>query len=301
MTTNHRDLYPSRLDQWAPMFERLDPVIHGSETDQQHGPLSGAQLDRFERDGFLNLPGFFSAEDMDAFTEEWRALEADPSLKRLPQVVCEPNGDELRSVFAIHRLSPGFDRLTREAKLLGIVRQLLGSDAYIHQSRINLKPAFNGKGFAWHSDFETWHAEDGMPRMRSISCSVALTENHEFNGPLMLVPGSHKFFIPTVGRTPDNYYRSSLREQDIGVPDNDSIRQLVDASGIVAPKGGAGSLTVFDCNALHASNDNLSPYPRSNLFFVYNSVNNQPLAPFCGQLPRPAFLAERDDFTGIGA
>lgn len=259
MTTNHRDLYPSRLDQWAPMFERLDPVIHGSEADCHNGPLSPAQLDRFERDGFINLPGFFAADDMRGFTDEFRELGADASIRQLPQVVREPDSDELRSIFAIHRLSPRFDALTRDATLLGIMRQLLGSDAYLHQSRINVKPAFTGKGFAWHSDFETWHAEDGLPRMRSISCSVALTENNEFNGPLMLVPGSHWFFVPTVGRTPENHYRWSLRKQDIGVPDSDSFRQLVDAGGIVAPKGGAGSVTVFDCNTLHASNDNLSP------------------------------------------
>lgn len=41
-----------------------------------------------------------------------------------------------------------------------------------------------------------------MPRMRSLSCSIVLTDNNEFNGPLMLIPGSQKYFIPCVGRTP---------------------------------------------------------------------------------------------------
>jgi hypothetical protein len=47
--------------------------------------------------------------------------------------------------------------------VVGPARQLLGSDVYVHQSRVNFKPGFNGQDFYWHSDFETWHAEDGMP------------------------------------------------------------------------------------------------------------------------------------------
>ncbi len=43
-------------------------------------------------------------------------------------------------------------------------------------------PGFTGSGFYWHSDFETWHAEDGMPSMRAVSCSIALTENFAYNG-----------------------------------------------------------------------------------------------------------------------
>lgn len=66
-----------------------------------------------------------------------------------------------------------------------------GGDVYIHQSRINDKFGFKGSGFNWHSDLETWHSEDGMPRMRALSASLMLTDNNEFNGPLMLIPGSH--------------------------------------------------------------------------------------------------------------
>ena len=70
---------------------------------------------------------------------------------------------------------------------------------------------------------------------------------------------------------------------------------LANQGGIQAPKGPPGSLLLFECNTLHASNKNLSPWPRSNLFFVYNSVDNVPGKPFCGHEPRPHFLANRDD------
>src|SRR3546814_19751740 len=73
--------------------------------------------------------------------------------------------------------------------------------SYIHQSRLNYKPGFKGKEFYWHSDFETWHVEDGMPRMRALSMSVLLAENTPHNGPLMLIPGSHQSFLTCVGET----------------------------------------------------------------------------------------------------
>lgn len=60
-----------------------------------------------------------------------------------------------------------------------------------------------------------------------------------------------------------------------------------------APKGPAGSLLLFECNTLHASNENMSPWPRSNLFFVYNSVDNQLEEPFAAPQRRPEFLGAR--------
>lgn len=61
------------------------------------------------------------------------------------------------------------------ARLLNVARQILGSEVYIHQFRANMKPGFLGKEFYWHSDFETWHVEDGMPSMRAPMCSWSTT------------------------------------------------------------------------------------------------------------------------------
>ena len=103
-----------------------------------------------------------------------------------------------------------------------------------------------------------------------------------------------------VGETPDNHYKKSLKSQEVGVPDDDSLTQLVNDFGITAPTGLAGSVTFFECNIMHGSNSNITPLPRSNVFVVYNSVHNTPVDPFCGLAPRPNFIAERIDFTPAG-
>ena len=299
METRTDDFYPTRLERPTKSFERQDPVVYSSGSDLSDGPLSETELAQYERDGFLVFDSFLDQATVRQFREDLRGYEDDESILRSEGTITEPGKQEIRSIFGIHELSDRFDRLTRDPRILGMVRQLLGSKAYIHQSRINFKPGFHGKGFDWHSDFETWHAEDGMPRMRAVSFSIALTDNTPFNGPLMLIPGSHKTFVPCVGRTPEDNYQSSLKKQELGVPNKRDLAAMADDYGIKAPTGPAGSLIIFECNTLHASNANMSPWPRSNLFFVYNSVENQLQAPFCGNKPRPDFLGNRNSTEAL--
>ena len=295
------DHYPSRLEVEASPYERLDPVLYTrpGNPDRDNGPLSEAQLREYEENGFLFFESFFDESDMNLFLEDLNGYGKDDDLKNREQVIIEPYADEVRSIFGIHQISERFDRLTRNPELLAIAKQILGSEVYIHQSRINDKPGFKGTGFNWHSDFETWHTEDGMPRMRCFSLSILLTENNEFNGPLMLIPGSHKWFIPTRGKTPQENWKESLKVQTIGVPEPDRLKSMTDNGGLVAPKGPPGSMIIFECNTLHASANNLSPWPRSNLFFVYNSVENRLEAPYCGNRPRPEFIATRESVAPL--
>lgn len=294
-----QDLFPTRLERKLGMMERIDPSLYGEAGAAGRGPLGEDELRRYDEDGFLFFEGFFQPEEMQGFLDDLRESESDEDLKLSEGTVLEPGKEEIRSIFGIHELSSRFDRLTRNPRLLDMVRQILDSDVYIHQSRINYKPGFRGKGFNWHSDFETWHSEDGMPRMRSLSCSIVLTDNVQSNGPLMLVPGSHRYFVPCIGRTPENNYKESLKSQDLGVPDEGSLRKLMEKGDIAVPTGPAGSLILFECNTLHGSNNNMSCWPRSNLFFVYNSVENILEEPFCGNRPRPNFLANRNNWSPL--
>jgi ectoine hydroxylase len=226
--------------------------------------------------------------------QELERIRNSEEVRQSELAVTEPLSGEIRSVFGVSTVSDLFERLARDERLVNIVRQLLGSEVYLYQSRVNFKPGFRGKEFYWHSDFETWHAEDGMPRMRAISCSIALTDNHEFNGPLMLIPGSHKYFVQCAGETPEDHYHQSLKKQDFGVPSDEQLEYLVQESGIVVPKGPAGSVVLFDCNTLHGSNGNITPFPRSNVFCVYNSVENALAEPFAAEERRPWFLGNRE-------
>ncbi len=290
MIPTSADLYASRFEDQCTALKRQDPVLWGDGV----GLLSPGQLQLFQQEGYLSLSQLItSAEAQHLLAEAWRLAEAaDPQAE---DVIIEPNHQVVRSLFRLHRTNETFQKICQDPRLADVARQILGSEVYLHQSRINFKPAFRGKEFFWHSDFETWHIEDGMPRMRAISFSINLTENHEFNGPLMLVGGSHQFYVRCAGGTPENHFKDSLRKQEYGVPSVEALERLIQqGSGITAPKGPPGSATLFDCNTMHGSVGNLSPQARTNLFLVYNSVENKLVTPFGGRPARPEFLGERD-------
>jgi len=289
--TTTTDLYPSRHLDSPRILDRLDPVVYGEADD---GPLTRGELESYERDGFLVLPRIFGPAEVELWRAELERMKADPAIAERPECIYEPDNDTIRSFFAIHELSPVFADVAGDRRLLEVARQILGGDVSIHQSRVNLKPPFDGRPFQWHSDFETWHTEDGMPRMRACSMFVALTDNLASNGPLMLIRGSHRRFVACSGETPDEHYKRSLRKQEIGVPSNEILARLAEeGEGIAVPTPRAGSVLLFDCNTLHASAGNLTPYPRHNLFFVYNHVENELHEPFCGTHLRPEFVASR--------
>lgn len=283
--------YPSRVSGAPTMAPRVDPVVWGGATDD--GPLDDDQIVRYAAAGFLTFENLLSGAEVEVLGREVDNLIA--SMDRSDQrLILEPGSDEVRSVFEVHQISPVFAGLLSSPRLVEPARQVLGGDVYIHQSRINRKPGFRGKEFSWHSDFETWHAEDGMPRMRAVSLSIALTENRPDNGSLMIITGSHRQFVSCVGQTPEDHYRESLRNQVAGVPDDGSITRLAEQGGIATCLGPAGSATMFDCNCMHGSNSNITPFGRTNIFVVYNSVENSLVEPFAAPHPRPTFLAERD-------
>ena len=286
-----QDSYPSRIYQEPKLLERQDPVVYNPTINQTE--ISKEQLTFYEENGYLFLESFFTEDQVQFWKQELARLWEQSKEVQKPEVIREPGNDEIRSIFAVHRDDEVFKQMASDQRIQDIVSQILGSQTYIHQSRINFKQGFTGKEFYWHSDFETWHVEDGMPRMRALSCSIALEDNHANNGPLMVIPGSHRTFVSCVGETPDENYKSSLRRQEYGVPDQESLIQLAKQGGIVAPTGKAGSILLFDCNLMHGSNSNITPDPRSNVFIVYNSVLNKLNAPYSGKEPRPDFIAER--------
>lgn len=291
------DCYASRGGGAEHFVAREDPVVYSSRAARS--PADAERVQCYERDGFVVLDTLFSPQEVECFQREALRLQRELRQQRRDELIVEPESREVRSIFDVPRFSPIFKRLLHDARLVGWARYLLDDEVYVHQSRLNYKPAFEGKEFYWHSDFETWHVEDGMPRMRAVSLSIALTDNYACNGSVMLMPGSHQHYVACAGATPENHYRLSLRRQQYGVPSQRALAQLAEGGAIVTATGRAGSVLMFDCNTMHGSAGNITPYARSNLFFVYNAVSNRLQAPYSGQPPRPEFIAHRQTAAAI--
>lgn len=285
------DHYPTRGDIETRILERRDPTVWPGA---HSGPAASEELSAHEARGFHVVQNLLSPAEVQMYWQELERLCADPRTRHDERTIVEKESNEVRSIFEVHRVSERIAKLTRDPRLLDRARQILGSEVYVHQSRINYMPAFRGAGFYWHSDFETWHAEDGMPAPRAVSASIALSDNFPFNGGLMLIPGSHQEYVSCAGRTPEDNYRQSLKQQVAGVPTENDITKLACEHGIEQFTGPAGSTLWFDSNTMHGSGNNITPHPRSNIFLVFNSVENTPAEPYAAPSRRPEFVASRD-------
>jgi ectoine hydroxylase len=291
MDTRVEDGYPTRITGTPEQLPRVHPTVWGTEAD---GPIDAATLAHHEVTGYTVDEGLLSPGEVQTYWQELVRLSSDEELRDDERVITEARTGEVRSVFDVHVLSDLIRELVHDPRVLDRARQILGSDVYIHQSRVNYMPGFKGTGFYWHSDFETWHAEDGMPSPRAVSCSIALTDNYPYNGGLMVMPGSQRTFVQCAGETPAENYKASLKDQRVGVPAEDDIMKMAAEYGIEQFTGTAGSALWFDSNLMHGSSNNITPYPRSNIFLVFNSVENELQEPFAASAPRPAFIAGRD-------
>jgi ectoine hydroxylase len=255
--------------------------------------LSAYQLQRFRCDGFIVIPGVFCRGAIDRLRAETERLISTPR----PGLVFETDGISPRSLNGPHLISAMMDGLTRSNQLLPIAEQVLNEPVYLHQYKINMKRALVGDQWEWHSDFWFWKKEDGMPSPFAVTAAIFLDDVNDFNGPTLFVPGSHGSVLQ------ENHH--SVMESDAGPGEEwrattardlkyrlekEHLSQEIEANGIVAAKGLAGSVLLFHCNVLHASSANASPWDRRTIFVSYNRVSNA-LADV--ESPRPSFLANR--------
>jgi hypothetical protein len=94
-----------------------------------------------------------------------------------PHLRRDSEGALPRIIYAPHAMHEPFAVLCRLPRLLGTVQQLREDDAYVYQSRVNLKLPFAGDAWSWHQDFPLGTAATGcggpMPSWWRCSCTTA--------------------------------------------------------------------------------------------------------------------------------
>lgn len=243
--------------------------------------LTDEQLTQLRDEGWIFMPDYFSAEEVAVLKEEAAKVF---QLKR-DEIYLEKNGTP-RSAFAVHRLNEAFDLLGRHPRLIAPLQQLWGEDVYLHQYKINAKAKFTGDVWQWHQDYGNWLEKDGMPEPRAMNISLFLDEVFPFNGPLMLIPRSHRHGV--LESSKDLTTSFPLYTQS-----HETVERLVDEGGLVVPTGKPGSMLMFDGNLVHGSSGNITPYPRNIVYLTVNACSNYIRKP-----TREEWLAHQD-FTPI--
>ena len=98
-----------------------------------------------------------------------------------------PDAPRVRRIKTPHRFLPGFEKLYRNPRLVGIVQKLVGPSVRLHGSKLNMKAPRYGSPVEWHQDWAFYpHTNDDL-----LAVGVMLDDCDLENGPLLVVPKSH--------------------------------------------------------------------------------------------------------------
>ncbi|MGZ8753266.1 MAG: phytanoyl-CoA dioxygenase family protein [Acidimicrobiia bacterium] len=230
-------------------------------------PTRAARLESWERDGYLLLDHFADAATCTTMHERIVQLcrdaaagspiggsLVDPERNAWPGAT-EPE-DFVSKVFVLHTWDPVFGAFAREPKLLEVIGELLGPDVDCFLSQFIFKNP-GAIGQPWHQDslyfpFEPDH---------QVGVWLAVTDATPMNGPLSVLPGSHR--EPVHEHMPDRRPEANLGYTEIVDMDFEAAQQVLMR---------AGDVLVFDSHLMHCSTDNRSDRRRAAMVYHYASA-----------------------------
>src|SRR4028119_2212617 len=156
--------------------------------------LTEAQKSEYERVGAIVVPDVLSPEEVaelrgatDGFVERARGLTAHDPVYDLEDShsAAEPR---VRRSKAPHLHHDAYGRLVRHPRIVAVLRDLWGPDIRFDTAKLNMKSAGFGAAVEWHQDWAFYpHTNDDL-----AAVGVMMDDMEEENGPLLIVPGSHR-------------------------------------------------------------------------------------------------------------
>jgi phytanoyl-CoA hydroxylase len=173
-----------------------------------------------------------------------------------------PEAPRVRRIKTPHINHPLFWEIARLPKLVAILEDLLGpSGVRLHGSKINLKAPEFGSPVEWHQDWAFYpHTNDDI-----LAVGVMLDDMLPENGPLMVIPGSHKGRI--YDHHLDGFFAGAI----------DPATTDLDLSQAVALTAPAGSMSFHHVRLVHGSAQNTSQKSRQLLLYEYAAADAWPL------------------------
>jgi phytanoyl-CoA hydroxylase len=174
-----------------------------------------------------------------------------------------PGEPRVRRIKRPHLVHPVFAEFMRSPALVAVLSALLGpSGVRLHGSKLNLKSPRYGSPVEWHQDWAFYpHTNDDL-----LAVGVLLDDATEENGPLLVLPGSHRG--PTYDHHgPDGRFIGAIN------PARDRL-DYAGAHALVAP---AGSCSFHHVRAVHGSAQNRSRQSRNLLLYEFAAADAFPL------------------------
>jgi ectoine hydroxylase-related dioxygenase (phytanoyl-CoA dioxygenase family) len=222
----------------------------------------------YRRDGFVVVPDLLGPEALQELRAVIAELVAAAATVDTHTAVYDlepghtPAAPRVRRIKQPHKVHPAFDAVVRSAPVMAVLRELLGPDLRLHGSKLNMKAAHYGSPVEWHQDWAFYpHTNDDI-----LAIGVMLDDMELDNGPLMVVPGSHKGPIW-------NHHGEDGRF--CGLIDPADIEAEI--ASAVALTGRAGTMSFHHVRALHGSALNTSERSRNLLLYEVAASDAWPL------------------------
>jgi phytanoyl-CoA hydroxylase len=231
--------------------------------------IDAAAKQRYESDGYLVVPGVLSRREIDVLRGVVdRFIDQSRSITESTEVIEIAPGHtaqdpRVRRITWPHLRAPEFHALLRHPVVLDVVSSLIGPDLRFHHTKLTLKLARHGDPVEWHQDWAFYpHTNEDV-----LEVGLCIDDVTMDNGPLMVVPGSHRGPI----------YDHHVGGVFYGAVGADQLRTI--EAQMVPMLGAAGSMTVHHVRMLHGSGPNLSDRPRRYYLMGYSAADAWPLTP----------------------
>ena len=160
-----------------------------------------------------------------------------------------------------HLNVPGFDEVLHAPRVKAVLQDLLGPTVRLQTTKLNTKAPGGGAAVEWHQDWAFYpHTNDDL-----LAIGLILADVDEANGPLMVIPGSHKG--PTLDHTRNGVFAGAIDPSD----------PAFDLSKAVTLTGRAGSMSIHHVRLLHGSAPNMSDRARLICFYELAAGDAWPL------------------------
>ena len=157
-----------------------------------------------------------------------------------------------------------FYDLSRNKKIIDIVKKLIGGTVRFHLGKLNFKLPNKKKGslVEWHQDFAFYpHTNDDL-----ITVGIYLEDCYEKNGPLKVIKGSHKKKLFS-HHSNDNYFVGKINTK----------KNKINLKKSISLTGKAGSVAFFHCRTIHGSGLNHTNGSRPLILFGYRACDAWPI------------------------
>lgn len=239
--------------------------------------LTDEQVERYYEQGYLVLEGALPAAKLaEVIAETERMVSAasqisgteDPSGALDLDPSHTPETPRVRRIKSQHQHSAFFKTFVADPEMLDLVDRLMPSGIRIHNTKINMKFAGVGESVEWHQDWAFYpHTNDDV-----LALGIYLDDCTLENGPMMVVPGSHKG--PTYDHHTDGYFCGAF----------DASACPAELEKAVPLTGPAGTVTIHHARLIHGSAYNRSAHPRRFLLHAYAAVDAWPIVDMKGTI-----------------